>query len=144
MIALEENFVSFTLWNYTSDNINARGEHWNDEDLSLFSRDQMTGSGSIHDGGRALPAAVRPYPQKVAGEPLRMTFDLRTGAFEFTFRSTPGLDAPGELFIPELQYPRGCMVAVSDGSYELDAAAQKLVYHHTPGGGLHTIRVMRA
>ena len=40
MTALERNFVSFTLWNYTADNSNARGDQWNDEDLSLFSRDQ--------------------------------------------------------------------------------------------------------
>ena len=56
--AQEQNFVSFTLWVYTADNSNARGDLWNDEDLSLFSRDQMTGSGSIHDGGRALQAAA--------------------------------------------------------------------------------------
>lgn len=62
--ALEKNFASFTLWNYTADNSNARCDQWNDEDFSLFLRDQVTGSGSIHDGGRALKAAVRPYPRK--------------------------------------------------------------------------------
>ena len=39
MTALEENFASFTLWNYTADNTNTHGDQWNDEDLSLFSRD---------------------------------------------------------------------------------------------------------
>ncbi len=51
MYALESNFASFTIWNYTSDNTNERGDQWNDEDLSLFSRDQMKGTGDIHDGG---------------------------------------------------------------------------------------------
>jgi len=28
--------LSFTLWNYTPQNSNARGDDWNDEDLSLW------------------------------------------------------------------------------------------------------------
>eukprot|EP00906_Rhabdomonas_costata_P013825 RCo019818 len=49
MRALESNMVSFTLWNYTSDNSNKYGDNWNGEDLSLFSRDQARGEPSIHD-----------------------------------------------------------------------------------------------
>ncbi len=40
--ALEENMLNVTLWNYTSDNTNAHGDQWNDEDLSIFSRDQQS------------------------------------------------------------------------------------------------------
>jgi hypothetical protein len=106
MVALEQNFVSFTLWNYNPDNSNAHGYQWNGEDLSLYSRDQMSGSGSIHDGGRALQAAIRPYPLKIAGEPVSMRFDIKRKNFEFTFRHIAGVNGPTEIFIPGYQYPR--------------------------------------
>jgi len=61
MQALEANLVNFTLWNYTADNSNARGDQWNDEDFSIFSRDQQKGTGDAYDGGRALEAVIRPY-----------------------------------------------------------------------------------
>jgi hypothetical protein len=141
MTALENNFVSFTLWNYTADNSNERGDLWNDEDLSLFSRDQMTGNGSIHDGGRALNAAVRPYPRKVAGEPLAMSFDIKKAFFEFSFRHTDEVNAPTEFFIPELQYPHGCTIQVSDGTFDLDMTNQTLIYQHTREQKVHTVHV---
>jgi hypothetical protein len=141
MTALEQNFVSFTWWNYTADNSNLRGDQWNDEDLSLFSRDQMTGSGSIHDGGRALAAAVRPYPRKVAGEPLGMSFDIKKALFEFSFRHADEVNVPTEIFIPDIQYPNGCTVQVSDGTFELVMTDQTLIYHHTHEQKIHTVRV---
>jgi hypothetical protein len=141
MAALERNLVNFTLWNYTADNTNARGDGWNDEDLSLFSRDQMAGSGSIHDGGRALEAAVRPYPCRVAGEPLSLAFDLKSKTFEFTFRHAGEVEAPTELFVPELQYPRGYTVEVSDGTFEAGRAPQTLLYRHTREREVHSLRL---
>ncbi len=144
MTALEKNFASFTWWNYTADNTNARGDQWNDEDLSLFSPDQMTGSGSIYDGGRALQAALRPYPAKVAGEPLRMAFDLHTRNFEFSFRHQDGIAAPTEIFIPDYQYPHGYQVQVSDGSSEQDGSSQTLIYRHALAQAVHTIQIKPA
>lgn len=140
--ALERNLASFTLWNYTADNTNERGDQWNDEDLSLFSADQKTGSGSIYDGGRALKAALRPYPCKVAGEPRSLSFDMRKTVFEFTFRHAPGVEAPTEIFIPEYQYPHGCVVEVTDGEFELDRERQLLRYRHTSTRESHTVRVL--
>jgi len=142
--ALESNFASFTLWNYTPDNTNARGDRWNDEDLSIFSRDQMTGSESIHDGGRALKALVRPYPRKIAGSPVRLSFELETAVFEFEFRPTPGLEAATEILIPGFRYPHGCRIEISDGTFEMDGARQILSYRHTHQQDLHTIRVTPA
>jgi hypothetical protein len=48
MRAMEDNNLSCTLWNYTADNTNERGDKWNGEDLSIFSRDQQTDSADIH------------------------------------------------------------------------------------------------
>ena len=139
--ALDANLLNGTLWNYTPDNNNARGDQWNGEDLSIFSRDQMTGSGDLDDGGRALAAAVRPYARAVAGEPLRMSFDLRSKVFEFEFRHDPLASAPTELFIPHYQYPDGITVHLSDGEYAYDREGQTLSYSHTPGQYTHLIRV---
>lgn len=139
MTALEMNCLSYTIWTYTADNSNARGDLWNDEDFSLFSRDQQRGNGSIDDGGRALQAAVRPYPMRTAGQPLSLSFDIRKKRFEYTFRGDDGINAPTELFVPEYQYPGGCTVEVSDGSFELDRAAQLLRYRHAPGEEIHQV-----
>jgi hypothetical protein len=130
MRALEANLLSGTLWNYTADNTNARGDQWNDEDLSLFSRDQQRKPGDPDSGGRALEAAVRPYARAVAGVPLRMSFDLRTREFMLEFRHDRRATAPTEIFLPRLHYPRGASVEVTDGTYELREAEQVLVYHH--------------
>jgi hypothetical protein len=140
MQALEANVVSSTLWNYTADNTNARGDQWNDEDLSIFSHDQQTGSGDVHDGGRALEAAVRPYARKVAGEPLRMSFDIKRKLFEFEFRHDATIKAPTEIFVPNYQYPNGYTVEVTGGTYET-SKNQTLTYHPTSGPGVHTICV---
>jgi hypothetical protein len=149
MRALEANLSSFTLWNYTADNTNERGDQWNDEDLSIFSRDQQMpaaaqqGPGDIHSGGRALEAAVRPYARKVAGEPLRMAFDIKRHIFEFEFRHDPTVSAPTEIFVPNYQYPDGCVVEVSDGTYEVDRGGQTLIYRHSAEQAVHHIRVRR-
>ena len=139
--ALEANLVSFTLWNYTADNTNARGDQWNDEDLSIFSRDQQTGNGDVHDGGRALEAAVRPYARKVAGRPLRMSFDIKRKLFVFEFRPDAGIEAPTEIFVPNYQYPDGYTVQVTNGTYDIDEESQTLIYRSAGGLGDCTIRV---
>lgn len=105
--ALEANLVSYTLWNYTADNDNQNGDQWNDEDLSIFSRDQMGGDGSIHDGGRALRAVLRPYPLATPGEPLELTFDIAFKTFSFRFRNNPEIDVPLVLYVPDYNYPDG-------------------------------------
>jgi hypothetical protein len=140
MRAIEDTLAHATIWNYTADNTNARGDLWNDEDLSIFSRDQQTNPADINSGGRALRAVVRPYPRATAGEPLRMRFDERPRVFEYTFRHDPAVAAPTELFMPNVQYPHGYHVTVSDGTYTIDREAQTLRYTHSPDRATHTIR----
>jgi hypothetical protein len=139
--AMEANLLNCTLWNYTADNTNERGDQWNDEDLSIFSRDQQTDPRDTNSGGRALAAVVRPYARKVAGEPLCMRFDLSTRTFEFEFRHAPGVSAPTEIFVPDHQYPDGYVVEVSDGTYGTDPANQTLTYLHDTDRDVHHVRV---
>jgi hypothetical protein len=139
--ALEANLLHSTLWNYTPDNTNAHGDLWNDEDLSIFSRDQQREPTNLDSGGRALCAVVRPYPTATAGEPIRLTFNMRRRIFEYRFRHDPAISAPTEIFLPEVQYPCGCQVEVSDGHFELCPGDQTLMYWHSTQRSEHIIRV---
>ena len=139
--AMDDNLLSCTLWNYTADNSNERGDMWNNEDLSIFSRDQQVELRDIDSGGRALAAVVRPYARRIAGEPLRMAFDLKNALFEFEFKHDPRVQEPSEIFVPSYHYSRGYQVEVSDGSYESLPEQQTLVYRHTPDIPVHSIRI---
>ena len=142
--AIEENLLNVMVWNYTADNTNAHGDQWNEEDFSIFSRDQQKDPQDIHSGGRALEAAVRPYPLRVAGEPLRLRFDPFSGRFEFEFRSDPRGHAPTDIFVPRLQYPRGIRVWVSSGRYEMDEGVQVVRFWPNLGGGVQRIQIERS
>jgi hypothetical protein len=141
--AMEANLLNSTLWNYTADNTNARGDQWNGEDLSLFSRDQQKDPADINSGGRALQAAVRPYPAKTAGDLLHMSFDYKKGCFEMEFQHDPQVSASSEIFVPNYQYPNGYTVEVSDGSYEQRPETQTLVYQAGAGRETHTVKIIR-
>ncbi len=117
--AMDANLLNCTIWNYTPDNSNERGDLWNDEDLSIFSRDQQD-SDDIHSGGRGLSAIVRPYAHKVAGEPLRMAFEMSTKTFTLEFRADSEVNAPTEIFVPDYQYPNGYTVELTDGKYRIE------------------------
>lgn len=141
--ALEHNLLSATLWDYTADNSNARGDLWNDEDFSVFSRDQQAEPADPDSGGRALEALLRPYPVAVAGDPLRMAFDRKSGVFEFEFRHDPQVAEPTLVYVPEQQYPEGCRVAVSDGEARPGSDRQTLIYQHGRDRDIHSLRLTR-
>jgi hypothetical protein len=139
--AVEDNLLSCTLWNYTPDNSNARGDLWNDEDFSIFCKDQQDNPGDLNSGGRALQVVVRPYARVTAGEPLDMSFDSQRKVFRLTFRHDSAVTEPSEIFVPNLQYPAGCRVEVSDGSWEHQAERRVLIYVHSDGLTVHTVTI---
>jgi hypothetical protein len=110
--ALDRLLLSSTQWNYTASNRNAAdcGDGWNQEDLSIYSRDQ--------DGGRAVEGFSRPYARFTAGEPVSMSFDVVSGEFALVFDAEAGSDAPTEVFVPAIQYPQGYEVIASAGDVE--------------------------
>ena len=140
--ALEANLVNFTLWNYTADNSNLRGDLWNDEDLSIFSRDQQTGSGDIHDGGRAMQAVLRPYVYKTPGKLISMSFNIETRVFECSFELNSEIDALLEIFIPDFQYPHGFEVIAKDGHWEFEPDSQILTYSPMRNAATQQIRII--
>ncbi|KAH9474389.1 Ergosteryl-beta-glucosidase [Psilocybe cubensis] len=90
--ALENSLVGFTLWNYNPDNDDERGDDWNGENFSWFSSKRALPKSvlyyeqdapSLDNGGRILPAVVRPYPAKTAGIPLRFRYEMNTGTFVY-------------------------------------------------------------
>ena len=141
--ALEANLLHATLWNYTPDNTNAHGDLWNEEDLSIFSRDQQTNPMDINSGGRALAAFIRPYPTATAGEPLALAFNIRSGRFSFHFRGDPAVTAPTEIFVPAYHYGNGVEISVSDGVYDYQPGVQTLYYWPEVPEGEHWVRINR-
>lgn len=119
-----------TIWNYTAGNRNDLmiGDQWNQEDLSIFSKDQIDeqyinttkqkyGYGS---GGRAIEGFSRPYPRFIAGEPISFSFDFKAKVFQFTFiTSENDLGKITEIFIPKIHYPNGIQVNIESGELEL-------------------------
>ena len=77
--AMDRLFLSSTQWNYTASNRNdaSIGDNWNQEDLSIYSRDQSTGDNDANSGGRAIEGFSRPYARRIQGEPKAMSFDRR-------------------------------------------------------------------
>jgi len=126
--AMDTLQIHSTQWNYTASNSNdlAIGDGWNQEDLSIFSRDQQTSPNDINSGGRALKGFVRPYMRICAGEPISCSFDCHSGICEISFDATEG--GLSEIYIPALQYPDGFELNQPEDDVEvaLDAPRQVL------------------
>lgn len=139
--ALDDNMLSATLWNYTHDNSNVWGDHWNSEDLSIFSKDQHFDTLDSYSGLRVKEAFVRPYVQKVSGEPLRMEFCMHKRRFSFAFKNDPTVKGPTCIFLPHLHFKEGFSIYISDGNYEMDYASQTLLYYPTNKRKIHQIHI---
>jgi hypothetical protein len=141
--AIEANLLHATLWNYTPDNTNAHGDLWNDEDLSIFSRDQQDDPENIHSGARAPEAFIRPYPIATAGEPLSLSFKMRQAVFTYTFQADPKIDTPTIIYVPDFQYHEGIKFKLVDGTYNYKPEEQRLYYLPGKPEGVHTIQFWR-
>lgn len=127
--ALEKNLLHYTWWNYTSDNSNSRGDQWNAEDLSIFSRDQQTDPSDINSGGRALSAIIRPYPYKVPGEITRYSFDRQRGEFVLKFIWDRSIDKPVEVYVPNYHFHSGFQVFSHGGRFSMNDSEQMLSFY---------------
>jgi len=143
MKGLESNFLSFTIWNYSPANNHKRGDLWNDEDLSLWSKDdkKLSEEIDINSGGRALEAAARPYPMRTCGVPLELSFDPISPDRPFTYKFADDDKCSGEetvFFVPKFQYPRSFNFTISDGSLKIHEDSQ-IVSYKPKTSGTHTI-----
>ena len=124
--ALDALHLSSAQWNYTASNSNdlAVGDGWNQEDLSIWSRDQQVDSQNIHSGGRALHGFVRPYAKAIAGTLQEISFERESRHFEMTYEAV-GNEAT-EVFLPAVQYPEGANLTVDGGEATYNGHTQML------------------
>lgn len=86
-----------------------------------------------------LGVLVRPYPQIIAGTPIKWSFDPTTRTFRLTYRTAraggghlpPRL--PTEVFVPRLHYPHGYRARVNAGRVTSSAGARELIIEAAPG-----------
>ena len=140
--ALDENLLSSCQWNYNPVNTNEWGDLWNLEDFSIFSKDQQTSNWheDINAGGRAIPGFCRPHFLSVAGTPLKMSFDRKKGTFLFAFDADASIPAPTTLYIPNIHYPNGYDITVSEGDVKKE---EQLVYIQIHQNGHHIVKICR-
>jgi endoglycosylceramidase len=95
-----------------------------------------------------LKALARPYPQTIAGVPLRFSFQPGTGRFELVYRTS----APGgrqlanrltDVFLPAIQYPRGYVARADGGSVTRVSAGRHLIVRANPGAARVAVTVTR-
>lgn len=89
--AVDSLLLHSTIWNYSSDNTNDRGDNWNDEDLSIYSGGKFRGEG----GWR------RPYPMATAGTPVAFRWDRKRRIFTFRYLADSAVAEPTVLYAPE-------------------------------------------
>ncbi|MCF8357272.1 MAG: cellulase family glycosylhydrolase [Prolixibacteraceae bacterium] len=130
----EKNRMSYTLWNYTADNTNERGDQWNGEDLSIFSLSQQTNPNNINSGGRALDAAIRPYPKKINGKLREYAYDYKTKELRIRFKVEELSDYPTEIFLPEYVYGDAFRVYAENGQLAFDKKERILLYYPDRSG----------
>lgn len=108
-----------TQWNYTASNRNDLriGDGWNQEDLSIFSRDQQDGA---NDGGRAVAGFSRPYVRRAQGRLASVRFDRQTRRFTAEIEVEASIGGATDLYVPRIQYPAGFIVRCEGVPAELD------------------------
>jgi len=134
----ETNMLNYTLWNYTADNTNDRGDQWNGEDLSVFSLSQQASPGDLNSGGRALEAVVRPYPKKITGKLLEYSYNCRKKIMTVSFDVEQLSEYPVEIFIPEYIYGDDFSVYSPGVKLSFDKKERILMYYPELKG-IHTI-----
>jgi hypothetical protein len=141
--AFEGMFLSNMLWCYTPDNDYQYGDLWNKEDFSVLDPDHVP---------RGAKAYSRPHATFMPGKPVATHFHsdfhyfdpakgevdpLHEFYVEFESKET---DAPAEIFVPELQYPDGFYVWLSDGTAVVEYATAPYGRNGKSGTlGYHTL-----
>lgn len=128
---MDELQLHSTIWNYTADNTNQWGDLWNMEDLSIFSRDQQDNRTDLHSGGRAIEGFCRPFPVKIAGEPIEWIFDHNKRKFQFKYICTSS--ELTLLYIPEIHYPNGYNIEFRSDELTYEIKDQYLSLHGEQG-----------
>ncbi len=94
------------------------------------------GYGILDADGNEKPALmsvlVRPYPARVAGDPLSYEFDEATRTFTLRFDVDSRITAATEIVVPARVYPEGVKVAC--GGCEVEVTAGRVLLRSVPAG----------
>lgn len=139
--AIDRLLLSSTQWNYTVSNRNDPmvGDGWNQEDLSIWSSDQVEGADGLDAGGRAIDGFCRPYVRAAQGVLLRQFFCRETGVFEAEIDMDPALHAPTEIYLPQRRFSDAPRVEGDAGTGVLEAQILRITAEKA---GRQTIRVI--
>ncbi|MET4685236.1 glycoside hydrolase family 5 protein [Brevundimonas faecalis] len=141
--AMDGLLLSSTQWNYSATNANDLrvGDSWNQEDLSIFSRDQTTTADDPASGARALEGFSRPYVQCGQGVIAGMTFDGTANVLTATIETDPAIEGATEIFVPNWRYPNGVAVAISgvEAEWRHDVQAQVVAISARGAGELKIV-----
>ncbi|KEY67813.1 hypothetical protein S7711_04123 [Stachybotrys chartarum IBT 7711] len=150
---MEDNQLSFNLWNYNPHNKVEYGDGWNKEDFSVMNGDEPVDGvlphldyrnkphehDELYRGGRVLDVIIRPYAVKLAGKLVRSDWDHRTLRFELEWTSAeqPRTEKSNltEIYVPAYHYAeRKPVITLSDGEWTHDAPQQSLRVRHAESG----------
>jgi hypothetical protein len=140
--AIEKNLVNITLWNYTPDNTHQYGDKWNQEDLSIYSKD--TPNYISEDGGRGTKAFSRPYPSITSGTPISLSFDMNRSLFKYSFKSNSNQFPECKIYIPPVHYHKGFKVLINAGSYTFNDKDNILHFKGEVGVELYGITIIKS
>lgn len=140
--ALDQLLLSSTQWNYTVSNRNDPmiGDGWNQEDLSIWSVDQVTDANDPDSGGRGILGFCRPYVRAAQGTLVSHSFDSVTGQFDAVVDVDTNVDAPSEIYVPTIQYPNGYEVACNNATVHDDG---QLLFIRATNAGPFSIQLTR-
>lgn len=145
--AFEQTFSSRMLWCYSPENDYKRGDGWNREDFSIIDPDQKP---------RSELAWSRPHARALAGKPIETHFYSHFHYFDpdkgtvdperefFVRYGSRETAAPTEIVVPEVQYPDGFYVWLSDGHCYFDPATRTLFHYPSDDapGAEHWVRLL--
>lgn len=125
---LDSLLLSSTQWNYTASNRNDLriGDGWNQEDLSIFSLDQLTDPADVRSGARALEGFCRPYVQRAQGLIKKMCYDASNAIFTVTLAVNPTIRGATEIYVPAHFSRQPAPLITGEATWHFDEKTRKL------------------
>jgi endoglycosylceramidase len=88
-----------------------------------------------------IDVLVRPFPERVAGDPISYAFDAASATFTFAYTADASSKLPTEIVVPDRAYPNGYTVDCGGCRYEKRSNA--LVIATPPPGSPATVILSR-
>ncbi len=132
--AIDALLLSSTQWNYTASNANNPmiGDGWNQEDLSIWSRDQVDDLTDPNAGARALDGFCRPFVCAAQGTIVLQSWS--DDRFRCVIDADLSIAAPTEIFIP----PHWQITTIDcEDLSRYDQQRNRLALHHQSTGHRH-------